>query len=699
MTPEQKKAMDQAEALAEAEAGGNPGFSTTPSGLWTGTKNLVRSAGEGVAGLGDIGPQVYTTAKNAVRAAGSSFANIPTEIDAAWNAKPGELPNAPKPVPVQLDKTPTFYRDIYNEQFPVPQGYEDSWSRRIGNVAGPVALTLGAGEVPAIVKAPVSTGLKILGDTALTTGGTIAGGLTGGAAGGAAGGETGRQAGEWVGSLLGGSVTPTARYGGYKTAEKLFTDEESAARLKAADDANVTPDLSLTGNQRAVDYSRGAGNATIRRQQQKEIDQSLKGSAQDIAQSRGGPVNYPNMESTPPQSISVGDVGENVIKTAQNAADKVLADANRIYDPMSQAVGRRTGVDPAITRQGLEVIVDPKNGLYTDTQKATAQDFLDRLNNERRTPLDPVLDTLLQSKKARAEASLASAKPGSPLASAAQKSLDQINADIDANLGLSWEQSKTERAVGNQSIDRSKSYDKPTRLAVKEAQTAGMQEAAQKAGYTPEEFQAVNTEYGGLKGDQKALEKKIANKDEPGAYNAVFGGEGEAKKALWANLERNAKPTDLAQILAQNLEMRGRGPAASGHPELPPDTPLNTAAVDWWDKLPETMRSRYAPPGTNLRAKIDANMTLIKSDARRGGASQIEQYPGVTLGGASLVMGRPELAAANLFPKIGNYLVGAKLRDPQFTRDVITRQGGKLTPLDLARTMAAAVSNEEAGAR
>ena len=112
----------------------------------------MRSAGEGVASLGDIGPQAYTLGENALRAAGSSLANIPTELSAAWNAKSGELPNAPKPAPTEVDPTPTFYRDIYNSEFPVTPGYENSWTREVGNVAGPTLLTLGVGSAPAIIE-------------------------------------------------------------------------------------------------------------------------------------------------------------------------------------------------------------------------------------------------------------------------------------------------------------------------------------------------------------------------------------------------------------------------------------------------------------------------------------------------------------------------------------------------------------------
>ena len=361
---------------------------------------------------------------------------------------------------------------------------------------------------------------------------------------------------------------------------------------------------------------------------------------------------------------------------------------------MSEAVGPGTAVDPAITRQGLEVIVDPNNNLYTAEQKATAQHFLDQLERDSTTVLDQGVEATLQAQRARAAANLNRATPGGPLASAAQQSLDHIDELIAANRGPSWRQSQVHRSTGNRSIDRSVGFDKSTRLDVKRAQTEGMRDAADQAGYPPEEFNAVNVEYGGLKSDEKQL-NKIARKDEPGAYNDIFGGQGEQKKALWANLERNADPTELAQILSQNLELRGRGPAAAGRPELPPNTGLNTAVVEWWEKMPETMRSRYAPQGTQTRARIDANVALIKADARRGGASQVEEYPGISLAGASLMMGQPLAAGAQLVPKTANILVGRYLRDPEFARDVITGQRPNMTPLDLARIMSSAVAGSQ----
>ena len=464
MTPEQELARKQAMATAEAEAaaeadaasGGAGPLSTKPSELWTASKNFVRSAGEGIAGLGDIGPQIYTAIKNA-----PSYSTN-AAIEAAKSATPEQLKERgidPAIVTMQPETTtpiPSPYRDLYNSQFPVPEGYKNSWSREIGNVAGPIALTLGAGNAPALVRAPFSTTASVIGDTALTTGGTIVGKETGGAIGGAIGGETGRAVGEFGGSLVGGGLTPLLNALKYNAARRLFVNEDSTAMLDAADTANVDADLSLIGNQRAVNWSRGAANEGIRRRQQQQIDQSFNRASAEVAQGGAGP--QPRID----EPVAPGDVGENVIRTAQNAADRTLADANRIYDPMSEAVGPGTAVDPAITRQGLEVIVDPNNNLYTAEQKATAQHFLDQLERDSTTVLDQGVEATLQAQRARAAANLNRATPGGPLASAAQQSLDHIDELIAANRGPSWpEVRSTARPATAPSTGRSASTKAP----------------------------------------------------------------------------------------------------------------------------------------------------------------------------------------------------------------------------------------------
>jgi hypothetical protein len=250
----------KAKAEQDAASGGGGPLATTPEGLWTSTKNLVRSAGEGIAQTMDLPEQIVTGIRN-LPARTTNAA-----IDAAKSATPEQLkargvdPAIVNAQPEKLLDPENIYGTAYNKALPVPQGYEDSWSREIGNIAGPTALTLGVGSAPAIVEGVAARSLptvartvaKVVGDTALTTGGTVAGTEGGGAVGGYVAGDEGRQWGRALGGLAGGFTTPIAR-GSFEAAmRKKLLDTQSAQRAADAETAGVQRDISLVGSDTGI---------------------------------------------------------------------------------------------------------------------------------------------------------------------------------------------------------------------------------------------------------------------------------------------------------------------------------------------------------------------------------------------------------------------------------------------------------------
>ena len=432
---DQSQADDDEIAIAIAKAKAK---TQQPDNSWSGFgREAVRSAGEGIASLGDIGPQAYTLGKNALRAAGSSLANIPTELSAAWNAKSGELPNAPKPAPTEVDPTPTFYRDIYNSQFPVTPGYENSWTREVGNVAGPTLLTLGVGSAPAIIERAATAVPKVLADTALTTTGTVAGKEGGGAAGQYFGGDAGRRWGEALGGLFGGFTTPIVRGGTNVYLRSKLTDEQSPQRLNDAAAAGVTPDISLVGSPTGVAAAKQApGYAAVRNAQQDQIDEALREAARARANRGQGPT----------LPISEPDIGKNVANTATEGANAAHADADLIFGNMSKTAGRNTPIDDSIVQRTLDNL--------RRTRSAVAQPTIDYYQN------------LLDAERQRG--------------------------------GLTWDAALEHRALARPS-DSALSFDKNTHDAIAAAYTDALRNRAGQVGYTPQEFDAVNAQYGGLK--------------------------------------------------------------------------------------------------------------------------------------------------------------------------------------------------------
>ena len=600
-----------------------------PDNSWSGMgKEAVRSMGEGIAGLGDmvVGP-------------GADIVTLTKDI---FNpGKPGTAP--------PVFATPT--RDLYNQNLPVTPGYENSWTREAGNVAGPTLLTLGAGSGPAIVRTAATEGLvpaatqavtrtlpAVVGDTTLTTAGTLAGKEGGGSAGQAIGGDTGRQWGEALGGLFGGFTTPIVRGGTNIYLRSKLTDEESPQRLDYATTAGVTPDISLVGSPTGVAAAKQApGYAAVRNAQQDQIDEALREAARARANRGQGPT----------LPISEPDIGRNVANAATEGANATHADADLIFGNMSETAGRNTPIDDSIVQRTLDNL--------RQTRSAVAQPTIDYYQN------------LLDAERKRG--------------------------------GLTWDAALEHRALARPS-DSALSFDKNTHDAIAAAYTDALRNRAGQVGYSPQEFDAVNAQYGGLKQEQQIL-NDIGQKKAAPAYDELFSPENAGGENLDL-LRQHGDANSLADILSQNFELKTRGSAA-GLPSRLPDAKLYPGGPKWWADASEEMRQLYANT-PELRDQIDATMNVIRADARRGGGAPAivsSSHPTTAeLTGGALALGRPDALFGALTGKALAYgarqYYGKKLLDPAFTTDLVQGQTGPmLTPLDLARVMAASVGAQQ----
>jgi hypothetical protein len=310
-------------------------------------------------------------------------------------------------------------------------------------------------------------------------------------------------------------------------------------------------------------------------------------------------------------------------------------------------------------------LLDPNAQVGLEANVTMAQNQLDRLTQARADP----------AKIKSAESDLALAK-----------------SNLDANYGTTFNDVKVRRGDVRTKLDAGEG-DTYILGQIHDAQTEAMRDAAIKRGISPEEFDAVNQRYADLKTKQAALEKLAQSKEAP-AYNQVFSPSGEQSPSILRALQQSGDPKSLSRILADNFGIKARGAPVAGRPSLPRDTGLNPKAPDWWDSAPEEVRGAYAV-NPEMRERIDATMRTIRADARRGG-SQVEGPDIITpTAAAAAVAGHPVAAAAAMTPRVGSYVFGKLLENPNFTRSMIARRVNPVTPQDLARTISAYVGSQQ----
>ena len=684
-TPEQQQILDRAQVLRKARedreaadaAEINAAAGVTDAVDGGALKEGARAFGEDVVGTLDL----PTRAANFIRNAPALTTNA--GIAAAKNATPEQLrergvdPAIVNMQPEATIKSPDYNKTIYNSFLPPDPNHPEA--RRVGNIAGSVlpaivAPELLAGEFPSLLPA--------LADTAFTTATTYGGGKGGRLVDQSLGGSG--DTGEAFGELVGGSVVPSAAI----ASSRLTTDANSLLRLKNAKLAGVqNPDLSLVGS----DWASRRGNAANQDIQQRQIDKSLLDLSQNIRQDAvKGPVQPPT------RPISETQVGQGVIDLSKQGAKTAANEAD---------AGYRTGV--AQIDQNAPIAPEALAPFSANAEPTYQQPFVDeytkaidasRYKNSDTAPrlLDPNAQAGLEANVMLAQRELdrlTQARADPAKITAAETDLANAKGSLDANYGTTFNDVKVRRGDVRARLDAGEG-DAFILGQIHDAQTEAMRQAAMDRGVTSAEFDNVNQNYADLKTKQAALEKLAQSKEGP-AYSSVFGPGGEKNVSTLKTLQESADPQALGRILADNLELKARGPAVAGRPELPLDTGLNARAPDWWAKLDNQVRDAYFPPGSPQRAKMDATMATMRADARRGGFQGEAPATDAALAAGAAVLGHPATAVATMAPRVGSALFGRLMQSPRFTEAMITRRANPLTPLDLARVLASSVGAQQ----
>ena len=699
-------------AIAQANARLRLGQQNTESvdNSWTGWgKEALRSVGEGIASIPDLvlgpGADMVTLAK-----------------DLAHGAQ------GPKPI---LGATPA--RSAYNEALPVTPGYENSWTREVGNVAGPAIVTAGAGAMPVIVEGGGSAILpaasRALAQAGVTTGAVTAGQTGGGKLGETLGGEPGRAIGETVGSLAGG-FAPSAIVGaGYRGLKNWLTDAGSAARLAAADKLKVPPSLGLVGNKTAgviedstagIPFAGGPAYDARRAQFQK-----MDAAARDIAAARrGGPATGPINEA------SIGGAARDLAKTAVDDAQHGPYGVDQVFGSgLSENVGRDTVLPINAERARLEALSrDPT--IDVATQRPTIQHFRDMLEQNARYPVDPGVEAALQARRAQALAAQ-QALPEAQRASV-QPALDMIDEQIARNRGVTWQVGLNQRNYGSRT-DTGVALDSKMREEIRNAQTETLRDAAATPASTPlydaqgnpvssrtevnpVSFNLRNVETARLKDQQELLQPIVDAPGQGEAYNRLFSTTGKRNLDQLSALQEHV-PNELAQVFADQFERQTRGPAAAGVRNASPETFRPRQASDWWASQPPEAKDVYAPPGPT-RAKADALAEVAAADARRpnrtlpgaggntlGAPATLFQNPAIIAairnagigGAAGSFFGIPGAVGGAIIPSIPSavaYGMGKAMTSPNFVRKVVNPPP-LIQQRDLGRILAAAIASQQ----
>lgn len=417
------------------------------------------------------------------------------------------------------------------------------------------------------------------------------------------GGETGAKIGKGVGETLGAmapagpaaALSSVTRKAAQKTGEVTSEQVNSALRR-----SGIEPSGGLVGN-RAVARAENtatylpAGGGAVRERQGRQVQQFGE-SLQDTARRRRG-------DQEPAGALDKSDVGVRLQDMATEG-----------HDTIKHNVGvREAGLSHKARSSGTSVRVDDVKSRVHELMKTTTPEKqallkgkLDDLDTMRTAPIDKQLDTRLRQREKVLQRSLKSknrqaAKRMTPQLKsdidAMTKQLDKIQADIDKNLGVSYEQFRDWRTeVGTATEKAGIAGGKMKR--VYEAGTRSLEDFADRAGMR-DDFDALMADEervyrrrGNLDegGDLPALKKEMDRRDASGAFNYLVEGGKQAPERLEL-IRRNSTPERWAEVSGDILELMGRanpGQVSTGS-EFSPNTFLTN-----WSKMSDRTKDLLA---------------------------------------------------------------------------------------------------------
>jgi hypothetical protein len=404
--------------------------------------------------------------------------------------------------------------------------------------------------------------------------------------------------------------------------------------------------------------------------------------------------------------ISPGGIGSDVIAAAKDAIGVTKDKGDAFLNPIYDQIGRDIPLDQTQELTTLERLRKEEQPLYG---RPIVEREIARTNATRSDPenppkvVDPGLEAQLQGQLARNQATLAAAKPGSGPAIVAQANIDALNQQVKANRGATLDEVIAQRRdVADRLPEANYNLPDLTTQAIKNAKTASINQAAVLSGVDPADVAEANAQWGRLRQQREQL-TPIAKADTGTAYQGVFGGQSSQQRGLQEALDTNTPDQTMAQILANNLELKTRGSeSAGGVPSAESISPQRT--VNFWTSLDPVMRDRYAPPGTRARADMDALTEAYQSEMRR--PTRAKTRGGNTLGAPlaflassgvagivakAIANGDFSTAAAASFPLVSSYVASRALTNPGAVRAIV-RPPDYLPSNQLSRLLSGAVS-------
>lgn len=477
---------------------------------------------------------------------------------------------------------------------PVPEGKGYQRTAENAEIYGPAvvetALTGGLATPTAVAGMPI----RVARDTVVAPGaGALAAGI-GEAIDKAAGGsgKYGRLAGEVASFAAPGATTKGTRslvnksFTDAKTLEKLAAFRRANARLPA--DKQIPVSLGAVGNRNAQNIEDLTARAPFsgqkivdtRRKQVEGIENLTTDATNRI---RGGPAD---------QKISTETVGQKTDEMATRAHAAIQAKLEAEADALADKVGRDTPVTPEFMEQHLtDIISDPKK---TADARRQASDLRDHLREN--YPIKPGKDVTPEQQ---------------PLTGMTNQPTYNATKDARGEVGYTFD--KSGRRIGKN----------VTGEAYK-GMTEDMKAAAARQGVSEEEFMNSQEQQKALLRDREEVERVTGEKGQgkgrtgTQAHNTVFSGAGKNATTQLAPYKLHT-PDELAEVLADKLELSLRGESNAGLPNPNADTFTLGGVQQGWKNRDEGYKSTYSGDNPSVRGALDDAAILEEAELSRTG--------------------------------------------------------------------------------
>jgi hypothetical protein len=621
----------------------------------------------------DWGPWTDKMIKSGAR---GTALGVGSGLDWAWNVGPDALYRLgqetlgadPKNY-AKLGDTPI--RDyIERNIIPQPKGSHYENVEQQAETVGPIVLSGGRSILGQGSRALVKTGLV---EPAVRTARDVGIGYGGGEVGGFAGekidqalGGTGEK-GRIIGTGIGGISAPAVvSEGSRQLMRKALIDDRSAPMLKDIQDYNsqlpadaqhIPATIGLVGRKNAglLEDLLGRGilsgdpAITARRQQY----EGLEAGVQDAVARTRSPTSGPMRATEKITAETIGNkASDAAVRGSQIATDRIKGYSDRIRN----LIGEETSVDIGDIETKLEEIASSK--VRGDNVRAEAAAMLRELRAHHPpqtvTTTSPTGSTLTN-----------------PLPNTQQPAYGQVF-DIRREIGKEIPGKPT---IGEEIGDIT--YGGLTKSMGETAKKQGMTdwEAHQEQIKQEADDRRAMNKIAGVKGG-----KKGGTKREKEAFNELFSGSKRGGVEHLDPYQRHV-PNDIAEILADKLELELRGETNAGMPVPVPETfPVHNLEQNW-SKRSDEYKDVFSQNDATVRGQLDRAARIAQKEETRPGRRTVPGKTGSTIGATQQILnpmvlggiahGKIGMALAPIMSATGAHTLGKLLTNPKYVTDLV----------------------------